>query len=314
MSDQKKESDKIVLVPLPEFQSDDLKKYANFDNSITIKKTSTNLLETLPINARERFLKIIGNHDMGIIRRCNFWLINNYKSKNQDFNSLIDSQEDLKVNLFLLCIWLIKPMEVTGDLRFKVADGGSTISFHRLIARMFLHPYDTDENFNNKDIRKLRKLWTKVLETYNPYQRVTDKNRRIFNALSKLQDGIMAYNLDSRFVFFTIALESLFSHERTEVTYRLSNRVAWFLGSSQNDRRAIFNEFKNIYNARSGFAHGLLPTKKLSTRDMHLLYSLEKFCREILLKIFDTPKLLNVFTSGKNNAEEYIKSLTLGAK
>ena len=64
-----------------------------------------------------------------------------------------------------------------------------------------------------------------------------------------------------------MALESLYladidrSHQ--ELSYRLTSRVAWFLGQSLEERAQYFETIRELYLIRSTIAHGeRLPNKK----------------------------------------------------
>lgn len=63
-----------------------------------------------------------------------------------------------------------------------------------------------------------------------------------------------------------VSLEALFSkeEEKTEMRYRLSNRIAVFLGNNKKNRLKIRSEIRDLYDLRSKIVHGSVIKSELN--------------------------------------------------
>jgi hypothetical protein len=81
------------------------------------------------------------------------------------------------------------------------------------------------------------------------------------------------------------ALEALLLNgSKTELTYRLSMRVAHLLGSDATSRRTLFNDMKEFYDLRSTVVHGSELKSKHETR-LERLDELREILRRTLLAV-----------------------------
>jgi hypothetical protein len=83
------------------------------------------------------------------------------------------------------------------------------------------------------------------------------------------------------------ALEALLTNDsNTELSYRLSLRVANLLGSEDAARVSLFREMKEFYDLRSKIVHG--SASKLSTKlqnRLQLTDSLREIVRRVILSV-----------------------------
>lgn len=75
-------------------------------------------------------------------------------------------------------------------------------------------------------------------------------------ALRRYNSALDERQLEDRIIDFMIALEALFSSDARELRYRLSLRVAVFLGKNDTEREEILQFMKKAYDARSEIVHG----------------------------------------------------------
>lgn len=75
-------------------------------------------------------------------------------------------------------------------------------------------------------------------------------------ALRRYNSALDERQLEDRIIDFMIALEALYSSDARELRYRLSLRVATFLGKSDREREEILEFMKKAYDARSEIVHG----------------------------------------------------------
>lgn len=79
----------------------------------------------------------------------------------------------------------------------------------------------------------------------------------ILSAISFYSRSSRHIDSTEKFVFLSIALESLFSKENDELSYRFSNRMALLLGNTHEERLKISASIKKvIYKKRSMIVHG----------------------------------------------------------
>lgn len=83
-----------------------------------------------------------------------------------------------------------------------------------------------------------------------------ENNDYIKIAMDYFRLGMMEYRKENSIVDFFIALEALFSKERSEIQYRISNRMATLLGMDINHRKTILRKVRELYGIRSKIVHG----------------------------------------------------------
>lgn len=163
------------------------------------------------------------------------------------------------------------------------------------------------ELFSTDDIEKLKVLWLRIC---NIYDRDGGKFNRITNALEFFRVGLSMLAWQLRFAMFIIALESIYSTSNVEVTYSLSQRLAWFLGKNYAERLAYFEKAKKCYRIRSQIVHGDTVHGDLRKEVDGLMVDLEKMARSTLLKILLDDQLVDVFLDN-NKLKDYFSALTL---
>jgi len=56
-----------------------------------------------------------------------------------------------------------------------------------------------------------------------------------------------------------MAMEALFSRGASEISHQVSERTAFFLKQSPNEREDLYNQMRSHYSLRSRIAHGGTP-------------------------------------------------------
>ncbi|UXZ98852.1 hypothetical protein K3169_13775 [Pseudomonas phytophila] len=90
------------------------------------------------------------------------------------------------------------------------------------------------------------------------------------------------------------ALESLFSTSTTELTHRLSERVAFFAGENPEDKELIYQLMKKAYGVRSQVTHGSHISSALSGLAPELSSKLLDLLRKITFKVLEDPHSADV--------------------
>ena len=149
-----------------------------------------------------------------------------------------------------------------------------------------------------------------------------------FYVYSKIHNGVNFLNKSFetawillRILFSISVLESLFSDSaKTEVTYKISLRTAYFLyPDSPEDRQKTFKFIKRAYDIRSCFVHGANVEKEVTKLQKNIgkeegneSYSfyhdfplkLDSVVSQCLAKILQDDKLFDFFNNEKISSEE----------
>ena len=126
---------------------------------------------------------------------------------------------------------------------------------------------------------------------------VTDKSR-VSRAIFLLQAARNAGDVGLKSAFYCICFEALYSTAVTEVNHRVSERVASFLGTKGEERRAIYKDVHDLYNVRSPVLHGSAIKGGKLPAFLDLLRRCDDHLRRCFRRILDEPSMLDLFTKG----------------
>lgn len=133
----------------------------------------------------------------------------------------------------------------------------------------------------------------------------------VFTAIVVLWDALCESAGQKRYLFHWIALEALFgTSQGGEITYRLSQRIAFFLGSNSEERKDISKLVKRAYSLRSEVVHGMRLKKLTEEKSNTSMLNTEQRIRDSIKKILQDDKLIEVFSCKKR--ESYLDDLVLG--
>jgi hypothetical protein len=207
-----------------------------------------------------------------------------------------------------IAFWLAQPSPVCFTVVFhalSVIPPGETrqVPIVQLIESQFplhCHPNDLCNPFNSTHATRAGQLH-KVLSSI-------PRGNRVWEALRSLWAGLTMYSADRRHPFFWIALESLFgSSDAAEITYKLSQRIAFFLADNPHDARQLYAKAKKGYGMRSKIVHGRWeddPELDLVMADT------ESILRTAFRRLIESPEMLRTFLSKRREAflEEWVFS------
>ncbi len=134
----------------------------------------------------------------------------------------------------------------------------------------------------------------------------------IERALNFLRTARGISHLPYRIASYVPILETLFGcGNSTEITYRISLRVAFYIGIDKNDRSDIIELIKRVYNIRSRYFHGDVLDKKdndIQTQK-ELSENMDNLLRKILVKIILSDA--QIFLETSKSLETYFSNLIL---
>jgi hypothetical protein len=121
-----------------------------------------------------------------------------------------------------------------------------------------------------------------------------------------------AGDIGAKVANYVAALESLFCTDSSEMSNKLSERVASFLSNSPNEKLTLYRIAKSAYNIRSKIVHGdsiKTPIGKIT----EVSCECDELLRQILKRIMAEQRLYDQF-SGPSGELEDLTRLVFGAK
>lgn len=108
------------------------------------------------------------------------------------------------------------------------------------------------------------------------------------------------------------ALESLFSTDTSELTHRLSERVAMFLGGDGDVMEKNYQAMKKCYAVRSQVTHGSHIKNSVAEGIPEMSFNMMEMLRTIALKIIDSEELSKLFDGENDGIENFFRKLLFG--
>ena len=140
-------------------------------------------------------------------------------------------------------------------------------------------PYEIDEDEYNID------KWKNPNDiVFRKRDDVTPKIRGFYNVVAANSSSL----LPMKILFYCAALEALFSYEKTdEISHKIAERVALFIGKNTEDKISIFSQVKKAYSIRSRVIHG----SYFKDNELNGLGEVSKNLDNILRTVYTSPKL-----------------------
>ncbi len=168
---------------------------------------------------------------------------------------------------------------------------------------------------NSKQFDTIKDLYKKLikLKLYKP-----DEFSRLKNAVEFFNRANDTHWVLLKITMLFIALESLFSDTKDEISYKIRIRTAFFLYPKSKDRRQeVFELLKIGYDIRSKFLHGSELNnskiqekfKKLTGKDSYSILfdfpiDLYKIVNDVIFKILNNEEFYKFFSKNKTEDED----------
>lgn len=137
-------------------------------------------------------------------------------------------------------------------------------------------------------------------------------HRRLFNTLRFFDLGYRSANVDSRLIYFSIALEVLFKPLKGKLTRGMCQRIAAFLSDDPGAAHTAKKVFE-IFNFKARVIHGDMTYFEISRpQEIQRVREIEELLRKSLQKILKEEDLIKTFSSVRLR-EAYFEE-TLGQK
>lgn len=119
-------------------------------------------------------------------------------------------------------------------------------------------------------------------------------------------------HLAMKIAHYCSSFESLFSTEASELTHKLSERVAIFLKNFGFDAMSVFDDMKSFYQIRSKVTHGDSIQITKESELPKLSVKCDDYLRKIINSILNDSNLQQLFDGNKSIFENHFKKLLLG--
>jgi hypothetical protein len=127
-----------------------------------------------------------------------------------------------------------------------------------------------------------------------------------------LETARMTADVALKIAHYVTCFEGLFSTDSSELVHKLSERIAWFLGATPQERLSLFRTVKEAYAVRSKVVHG----DKLSNKQFAGLRNVSDTCddllRRSLRKIMESNELRARFNGNPQELETFLLELVMG--
>lgn len=202
-----------------------------------------------------------------------------------------------------LALWLTRPSPVCFAVVLHAPQFGSQpiIQQTQRHSELLCHPSDAEARITGADLPFAAKLHKGLLEV--------TRDTALWTAVRSAWSGLQMNNETIRCLLFWVALEALFGPEDgREITYRLSQRVAFFLSANRVEARHLFETAKAGYSFRSKIVHGQWKEDLNATKRMA---EAESLFRLALVRILQDQALVTTFSTKKR--ENFLDSLVFNS-
>lgn len=234
-------------------------------------------------------------------------------------NKLINIERYLGIvdsyfNSFLNFMWFAKDNSISLDFSYIKSQNKETRPLH-ILSYHYLNTYTchgqhSESTFSKMEIEFAYKIFDAANKILPNKQRNKNQNKniedienpllsftnseieyhsygRLEKALLFLWDSRSTYDLLPKITLYCSVFECLFSTEKTDITYKISQRVALYIGNDFEERVYLKKLVTKAYNIRSRYIHG----NALSKDDMKSDFKKEKL-QEVAAKIDNVLRII----------------------
>jgi len=227
-----------------------------------------------------------------------------------------------KIGLILVAFWLIKDYSASFDLAFNEFPHLGVNSRVSSNGRANSYCYKSDGSktktvFSKNEMDLVQRIFFGCDKSMIPqpdyFKSGFEKGvTRWEKALYFINNARKNINLALRIAEYCTALECLFSSDNAELSHKLSERVAFFIGTSPQERSETYRMVKEAYAIRSKVYHGDFISDQNKIRLPSISTWLDDCLRKIILKVFSAESIHSIFSGKKECFEEYFTALQFG--
>lgn len=225
-----------------------------------------------------------------------------------------------QVQTFLSSTWLYDNNSINDEVGYLIYhDKNRTYVTSNSIPNVYTMPngQSTYCKMSRETLREVRNFYREfvdipILGFSKPVSLLTKGNSRISRTLYHIVSSRAESDILLKITGYCSALETLFSTNQAELSHQLSERVAFFLGDSPEERITLFRNAKKAYALRSKIVHG----NAVKSSELEKVIESSEFCDSILRKILriiiSSEKNLGLFSENPPIIDEYFLGLIFG--
>ena len=205
-----------------------------------------------------------------------------------------------KLTLATLALWLAKRSAVRCELILTAEVRSDTDFTWREISTVEpIHPHKQYLNQELTDVHLVSatRIFQGIMSIKQPSS--------LWVAVYSLFAALTIRTWEARFLMLWTGMEALFGCiDSREITYRLSNRLGFFLAHDRQEARVLCSQAKKCYGWRSKTIHGMHLAKLKPDKSEELLYWSEMKIAQCIVKIVSDSQLMDVFSTKQR--EQYL--------
>jgi len=205
----------------------------------------------------------------------------------------IQAAADAKIALAQLALWIVRPCSWSGGPLLHFGEKGNAESLRQSGSLQKIRVADTEIDAvpSSNDFTDARALHAAMLGL--------GFESTWWAALRMLQIAATEHLWEVRYMLMWVVLEALFGPaDGREITFRISQRIALFLGNDTAERIKLFDSARECYGTRSKAVHGAKLASLTPERSSELMLATEALVRSALRKVLPDQALCDTF-SGK---------------
>jgi len=199
-------------------------------------------------------------------------------------------------------LWLLRDNSVTCELAFYRYHKADKV-FHdsNLIGSLYSTAAGQKRTtkFTKSELEGIAKLGKPLMHSHPEFVQgdtaLKKGTHRLHNVFCyHLQSARSTPDIGMKILKYCTAFESLFSSSPAELAHQLSERLAFYLKDTPEERRDIFISMKDAYKIRSIVTHGDLLSPGLQEKMKAVAYTCDSIAREVFLKVMSDEEFLTL--------------------
>ena len=211
------------------------------------------------------------------------------------------------INLFLLSLWLVKPIRSQVALRFEIGrdDAAAEKTMSRLLDRFAWIQGSIDPDISDEDVRKASTY-------YSELEKLCRARGRLNNAMVLTVSGCWSHGWQTALICHAAAAETILTYATDRgLTRRLATSYACIVASDSAGRDAAFAEFSSLYSARSDIVHGRMHNIA-RTETLPTLLRFQNLMRRLWSAVLVSKELLSTLELDDAGRQAYLLRIETG--
>lgn len=289
-------------------------------DDVTFISNDTSFLKSLIPNDAVQIIGMLEYN--GLLNAKSFiYSIENLPNNVTPDNYLLDRL--YAIQSFLAAAWIHIDNNINFELGFSFCQYPERLSVssnHLAVAYASSQGKKELTYLSRDKLKEIRAFYRKKLKyiRYSHEQRMETQllkgNSRIEMALYHIQNARAESDIGLKISGYCSALESLFSTSQAELAHQLSERLAFFISTSSQERLETYKKAKEAYGVRSKIVHGTTIKEKDLEKIKQLAYFCDSCLRKVIFKLMSEESLHACFSGNNEIIDEYMLKMIFGEK